>query len=472
MDIGSSGLDVSRRQFLKQTVLTTAAGWSLQVPTILAAAESAGPLHIAPFKFNVTPPLGHSCCGGWIKPIEVIDDELEAVGVVLLGAGKPIVLCAVDWTGLLNEAHVQWRTALADGAGTTPDRVAVQCVHQHNAPMACLDAEKIVAAEGDLPHILMTDFFSRCLDTGRESIKKAIGQARPVTHIAHGQAKVSGVASNRRVKRDHDGKVLAMRGSACKDLSLIEMDEGLIDPFCKTVAFYDGDKKVASLHYYATHPMSYYADGRCTSDFAGLARKQRQQDEPDCLHVYFTGCAGNVAAGKYNDGSPAARVALTKRLYEGIVASEAQLERFELKSQKLTWKTADILPPPRSSFHAQALAELIATKSESVVNRNRSSYTLSWLQRVKKQTPIVLSSLHVGSTKLLHLPAEMFVEYQLRAQRLQPDNFVCTAAYGDGGPWYIPVREEYPNGGYEVSVAFCEPDVDDVVTEGMKRILG
>ncbi|MFM9960626.1 MAG: hypothetical protein ACKV2Q_05315 [Planctomycetaceae bacterium] len=51
------------------------------------------------------------------------------------------------------------------------------------------------------------------------------------------------------------------------------------------------------------------------------------------------------------------------------------------------------------------------------------------------------------------------------------DNFVCTSAYGDGGPWYIPVKEEYPHGGYEVSVAFCEPEIDDVLTEGMKRIL-
>lgn len=463
--------DCSRRQFLKQTVLTTAAGWSLQTPAMVAAAESAGALHIAPFKFNVTPPLGHSCCGGWIKPIEVIDDELEAVGIVLLGAGQPIVLCAVDWTGLLNEAHLQWRTALAEAAGTTPDRVAVQCVHQHNAPMACLDAERIVAAEGDLPHILLTDFFNRCLDAGRTSIQQAIPQARPVTHIGWGQAKVVGVASNRRVKRDHNGTVLAMRGSSCKDLSLIEMDEGLIDPYCKTVAFFDGDKKVASLHYYATHPMSYYADGRCTSDFAGLARKQRQQDEPDCRHIYFTGCSGNVAAGKYNDGSHAARVALTKRLYDGIVASESQLERSELMSEKLTWKTADVLPPARTSFHVQALTELIANKSESVVNRNRSSYTLSWLRRAERQIPIVLSSLHLGAAKLLHLPAEMFVEFQLRAQRLQPDNFVCTAAYGDGGPWYIPVKEEYPNGGYEVSVAFCEPEVDDILTEGMTRIL-
>lgn len=471
----SAGLNLmhpsNRREFLKQTVLTTAAGWSLLAPLHGQADQPAGGLKIATFQFDVTPPIGHSCCGGWIKPIEVVDDNLQALGIVLLGAGKPIVLCAVDWTGLLNEAHVQWRTALAEAAGTTPDRVAVHCVHQHNAPMACLEAERLVAAEGDLPHVLMVDFFNRCLDAGRASITQALKQARPVSHIGHGHGKVVGVASNRRVKRDHDGKVLAMRGSACKDEALIALDEGLIDPFCKTVAFFDGDKKVASLHYYATHPMSYYADGRCSSDFAGLARKQRQQDEPDCLHVYFTGCSGNVAAGKYNDGSKEARQTLTRRLYEGIVASEAQLQRVALQGASMAWKTAEVLPPPRSSLHAEMLSRQIANKSSAVVDRNRPSYMLSWLHRLEKRTPIVLSSLHVAGVKLLHLPAEMFIEYQLRAQRLQPDDFVCTAAYGDGGPWYIPVKEEYPNGGYEVSVAFCEPEVDDILTAGMTQIL-
>ena len=460
----------SRRDFLKQTILTTAAGWSLTLPHALHAAETgAGALHIAPFRFDVTPPIGHSCCGGWIKPIEVVDDALEAVGVVLLGAGQPIVLCAVDWTGLLNEAHVEWRTALAQAAGTTADRVSVHCVHQHNAPFACLEAEKIVAAEGDLPHIVDLDFFKRCLAQARKAVEQAIPKARAVTHIGWGQGKIEGVASNRRVHRDETGKVLAMRGSACTDPKLIALPDGLIDPFLKTLAFFDGEKKVASLHYYATHPMSYYADGRCTSDFAGLARKQRQQDEPDCLHIYFTGCAGNVSAGKYNDGSKAVRPVLTKRLYDGIVASEAKLERAAVKT--LTWKTAEILPPPRSSLHAEMIAQQIATKTNAVVNRNRPSYMLSWLRRVEKKTPIILSSLHLGGVKLLHLPAESFIEYQLRAQGLAKDDFVCTAAYGDGGPWYIPVKEEYPNGGYEVSVAFCEPDIDDAMTEGMRRIL-
>ena len=43
--------------------------------------------------------------------------------------------------------------------------------------------------------------------------------------------------------------------------------------------------------------------------------------------------------------------------------------------------------------------------------------------------------------------------------------FVACAAYGDGGPWYLPTKEAYPQGGYEVSVAWCDAGVDDVLTQ-------
>jgi hypothetical protein len=315
----------------------------------------------------------------------------------------------------------------------------------------------------------MVDFFKRCLDTARTTIDKAIKNARRVTHFGWCQGKIEGVASNRRVHRDASGKILGMRSSSCKDEKLRAMPDGLIDPFMKTLAFFDNDKKVAVLHYYATHPMSYYADGRASSDFVGLARKQRQLDEPDCTHIYFTGCAGNVAAGKYNDGSKEARPVLVKRMYEGFVASEAKFEKAAIKT--LNWKTAEMLPPVRSTLDADAIQKQISTKTNAVVSRNRPSYQLAWIRRVQKKIPIVLSSLHIGGVKLLHLPAESFIEYQLRAQQFQPDNFVCAAAYGDGGPWYIPTKEEYPNGGYEVSVAFCDPEIDDAMTAGMKDIL-
>ena len=464
----------SRREFLESTA---AAGtvWTLgtEAESLVAAdsAIKAGNLHLASFRFDVTPPKGHSLCGGWIKPVVDTDDALEAIGLILLGAGKPIVLCAVDWTGLLNSAHVQWRTALAEACGTTPERVAVQCVHQHNAPFACLDAEEIVLAQKDLPHIVEKDFFRRCLDRGRNAVATAMKRTQSVTHIATGQAKVEKVASNRRVDRYKNGRIRRMRGSSCRVAELRALPEGLIDPWLKTVAFFNGKKKIAACHYYATHPMSYYGDGRVSSDFAGLARKQRQTDEPSCAHLYFTGCAGNIAAGKYNDGSKKLRPILTKRMYDGIVKSEAKLRPVEIGT--MSWNTVNVFPPARSVFSIDALQKQISNKKARVVSRNRPSYTLAWLNRVKEnKTPIVLSSLRIDDVSLLHLPAECFIEYQLRAQKTAPKQFVATAAYGDGGPWYIPVKEEYPNGGYEVSVAFCDPGIDSVLSKGIGKLLG
>src|SRR5205085_1958129 len=163
----------------------------------------------------------------------------------------------------------------------------------------------------------------------------------------------------------------------------------------------------------------------------------------------------NVAAGKYNDGSKEMRPLLKRRVYDGIVASEKVLRPESVEAVR--WATHEVLPPPRSGVTAEQLEQQIGNPKNAVVNRNRSSYQLAWMRRVERKTPIVLSALHVNTTTLLHLPAECFVEYQLRAQEMQPKRFVATAAYGDGGPWYIPTREEFPHGGYEVGVAFCDP---------------
>ena len=461
----------TRRSFLKNSAIATALSGSTLVQQSFASnlAPNQPTLKIATFRFDVTPPTGHPLCGGWITPVKSVSDNLEAIGYVILGLDKPVVVCAVDWTGILNSAHVAWRTALAQAAGTTPDRVAVQCVHQHDAPFVCIDAEKLVAKQNDALIIVQMDFFNACLNKATQAIKESIPRARPLTHIAQGESKVEKVASNRRVAIGPNGKITKMRGSACKDPELIALPEGLIDPMLKTVAFYAGEKKVMACHYYATHPMSHYGQGNVSSDFVGLARKQRQKEDPDCTHIYFTGASGNISAGKYNNGSPEARVELTQRIYEGIIASEKNLKPEPITG--ISWKTHELLASVNPLFTKESETTLLENKKNLPANRIRPAMRLAWMDRVKAKTPIILSALHINKTSLLHLPAESFLEYQLRAQKLQPGRFVATAAYGDGGPWYIPVKEAYPQGGYEVSVANCAEDVDAQMTEGMQKIL-
>ena len=59
-------------------------------------------LWLGTFAFDATPPLGHSCCGGFggadCLPIGRVDDALEAIGVVLIAPDElPVVLMALDW---------------------------------------------------------------------------------------------------------------------------------------------------------------------------------------------------------------------------------------------------------------------------------------------------------------------------------------------------------------------------------------
>src|SRR6266849_357406 len=125
--------------------------------------------HFATFAADVTPPLGHPLCGGWIEPVRAVDDPLRALGGVLLGRVRPVVLCAVGWCGIRNEAHALWRQALAEATPTVPENVAVHCVHPHDAPFADVEAERLLEALPGAPPSLDLKFFQRAIKQTAEA---------------------------------------------------------------------------------------------------------------------------------------------------------------------------------------------------------------------------------------------------------------------------------------------------------------
>ena len=247
-------------------------------------------LHLATFACDVTPPLGHPLCGGWIEPARAVDDPLRALGIVLLGMGRPVVLCAVDWCGIRNDAHLIWRRTLAEATHTVPENVAAHCVHPHDAPFADVKAEHLIEAVPGAPLSLDLKFFQQAVERTAEAARTALAKTVAFTHLGIGQARVEQVASNRRVIGS-DGKLKYWRGSSTKDAKSRAEPEGLIDPWLKTLSFWNESRPLAALSYYATHPMSYYGQGHVSSDFCGLARQKRQQESPNVFQMYFTGCA-------------------------------------------------------------------------------------------------------------------------------------------------------------------------------------
>ena len=86
-----------RREFLQQS-LAAATVWSLLPNSLQAESHRDVSLKLSSFTVDVTPPKGHSLCGGWITPVLDVTDSLQAHGIVLQGAGKPMVMVALDWT--------------------------------------------------------------------------------------------------------------------------------------------------------------------------------------------------------------------------------------------------------------------------------------------------------------------------------------------------------------------------------------
>jgi hypothetical protein len=428
-------------------------------------------LRLARFDLDASPPVGHPLCGGWINPAAAVTEPLRLRGLVIEGAGQPIVLAALDWTGVMNESHRLWTERIADAARTTPDRVALHCVHQHNAPFVDKDGNALLRKAG--ASVLLYDevFFNSLLDRTARVVRDALSGSVALTHVGHGEAKVEQVASNRRILGSN-GKIKHIRYSATKDPAIRDAPEGTIDPLLRSITLSGLDRILARLYFYTVHPMSYYGDGLVTSDFVGLARDHRDRDEPGVLHLYFTGAAGNITAGKYNDGSKPLRAILAERIHKAMVEADGPCRDLDTPIESLAWKTRPHHFQPREDLDLDRLKAIVADPKRSVVERNRTAMTCGWLIRSAARRPIQLGRLDIGpKISTLHLPAETFVEYQLDAARLRPEGFLATAAYGDGGPWYVPLARSYDEGGYEPSVSFVSPTTEPVYQQAIKALL-
>jgi hypothetical protein len=437
------------------------------LPRVACAAE----FRVATFDVDATPPLGSMMA--YDRVLRQDDLPLRLRGIVLLGAEKPIVLCAVDWIGIANDGHDAFREALAKAAGTSRQRVAVHTLHQHDAPGCDFLAERLLKDAGASDLGRFEGSFARLLiDRAAAAGREALPAAKPVTHVGWGAAEVQDVASNRRIFGS-DGKVRATRYTATKDPALRAEPLGTIDPRVALVSFWNEDKPLAVISYYACHPQSYYRTGIPNPDFPGIARFIRGQAVPEALHVHFNGAGGNIGAGKFNDGAKPNRVALALKLADGMTRAWQATQKQPLASEDIGWSVEQVALPAAAHLDEQKLRADMAKLATPAVSLGAAD-DLAWLLRCRSGQSIELAMLRLGDIRILHMPGELFVEYQLAAQQMRPDLNVTMAAYGDYGPGYIGTARAYDEGGYETSprASRVAPAVEGVLLDGVRKLLG
>ena len=262
------------------------------------------PLRVATFCCDVTPPVGQpmfSC-----DALSNVEQPLLAKGIVhrirtasdTCSAPSITASCAIVRT-------MGGGSKIAAAAGADVAHVAVQCIHQHAAPLVDRDAQKLLAEAGlASAHVdpKALDEIETAIGGGRETRSGAFRAIRPDRHRP-GQGRAAWPPAAGRWTQPGN---IPVRLSFCQDAAVRALPEGTIDPYLKTITLARGAKPLVRLHYYATHPQSSYGDHRASSDFPGHAREALQRKE-GVFQIYFTGCGGDITVGKYNDSSKECR---------------------------------------------------------------------------------------------------------------------------------------------------------------------
>lgn len=380
------------------------------IVTCAAAAQPAvaAPLKLATFQCDATPPLG----GGLVT----VERPLLAKGIVLEDGQARYAMCVLDWCTLGRSRYIPLRQAIAEAAGTDVSRVAVHSTHVHTDP-----------------GLGQPGFLEEVVKRLGAAVRASLPKLQPFDQVGMGEGKVDRVASTRRIIMP-DGTIRVRGSMGGTRPELAALPEGLIDPMLKTITFARGDKPLARLHYYATHPQTFYGDKRASYDMPGIAR-ERLQDKENVFQIYFSGCGGNITVGKYNNTSPDKkrryRDELTGRLYAGMEAAVAATRLIPV--ERIEWRTVPVEFPGLE--------------------------------------PIELSLLKLGPAHALHLPGDTFVEFQLFAQQVLPDEFVAVAGYGDFSTSYICTKKAFSEGGYEPTMSKVGPGAEKLLKAAISTIL-
>jgi hypothetical protein len=428
---------------------------------VCAAPLSSGDglLRVASFSADMTPQPGDPLI--WTTPAQRTTDALLAKGVIIESGGQRYVLCSVDWCGMGNRTHALMRAGIARAATTTVDRVALHVVHQHTAPYVDSSAYDLLRAAGAGVPGFSDDALERLASRLATAVSGAAAKLQTVDRVGTSRVRVRRVASTRRLCNP-DGSIQVRFSAGGKDPELRAAPEGDIDPYLLTLTFAQGARPLVRLHYYATHPQTFCCEGTVSADIVGAARERLEREE-GVPQIYFTGAAGDVTVGKYNDGSVKAREELTGRLHDAMRKS-GRVTRFVPVQEEAGWRTTPLRLPKSEETGAQPF-----TDSEVPDARYRRAIRQVFASR---EEPLEVQALRLGRAWVVHLPGEPMLEFQRYAQQVRKGSWVAVVGYGDMAPGYICTAAAYYEGGYEPGASNTAPGAEEAMKAAIRTVLG
>jgi neutral ceramidase len=413
-------------------------------------------LHIGVAEVDFTPPPGLPLMGH-------IRDDYAARGthdplraralVVANAAGQKVALLTLDLCMFDRAQTRMMREHIAANSSLAPENILIAASHTHGGPAACSLYRTPAANDAEV---------ERFLKRASQAAIQADRQLRPAALTAGCSQEVS-LSFNRRL-RCRDGRT-HMNWEELAPPGFVLDCLGPFDPEMLVLSVENGESPAAGLVNFALHPAILdYENWLYTADYIGyLDEAMRKIVREDFTTLFFNGCCGNVNHIDYADptmprrGFPtaqrvgyvlaaaAARAIRSRVPVEGDtigVSREAvELERFKI-DEGLYQQAKRFLESGRQDK---------PTGMDGLDFQRSAPLLVQMREQQEKPDKVEVMALRIGSVGIVALPGEVFAETGLAIKRSSPAKHTILIALANDAAGYLPTREAYEQGGYEVS---------------------
>lgn len=431
--------------------------WGLVMLLCVAATTARAELQVGAAAVDITPKVGTPMAGYYsLRAAEGVHDPLFAKVIVLDDGSQRAALVGLDLISTTPWMTEETRRLVEERTGIPGEHVMLTATHAHTGPILSRSNRRydVFGATNDLA----VQYMERLPDRIAEAVHQAVERLEPAT-VSTASGVEEQLAFNRRFFMTN-GKVGWNPG---KLNPRIVREAGPVDPEVPVVYFSDADgNPLATYVNYAMHldtvgGTEFSADAPAT--LAGLLAAVKGDD---MVTLFTPGCCGDVNHINVRSGAPQKGHAEAARIGTHLAANVLRsYERLQpVASTPLRVRREVIeLPLPEVTEADVAAAEETLRKFKDPEGGRRPPFrevvnafkVVDVAERDGEPYQVEVQTIALGdAVAWVSLPGEIFTELGMTIKRGSPFERTIVAELSNGSVGYIPNREAYPQGEYEV----------------------
>ena len=450
---------------------------SLVALLLLAPAAVAGPLTAGAARVDITPPAGTPLAGYYhFRGADGTHDPLHATAVVLEQDGTRAALVGLDLIGLRAEAVADARKLIADAVGIPPTHVMVWATHSHTGPVLTDGKSRAGAVGGGHPLAVQ---FARDLPAKIADAVKRADAARVPARVRRTVGAEPGLAFNRRFHMA-DGTVgwnpgklnpRIVRPAGPADdrvpVVLVEPADGKAPLLCQTTFALHLDT-VSGTRFSADYPFQ-------------LGQSLRAALGDGLVPQFAMGCSGDV--NHLNVTSPTPQKGHTEAARIGTRLAAAVLRAVEraepaagnLRASAAVVELAAAAHTPADEAAAGpvvAAATARTSPAPAFLDQVKAFRVTDVRDRAGRPFPAEVQVIALGDDLAwVGLPGEVFNSLGAAIIAGSPFRQTAVVSLANGNVGYVPDRQAYPQGNYEVvSARVAAGSGERLVDEALRQL--